>query len=131
MLLSEIQDACFARIQQASGLIPSIFDRASDGRYHANGKPYASASIVPFEIREPRYCNSVLRSGILLVNVFAPNDYGTVGATLEAEKFAALFPEGLEINELTIPDPANIRGAARSEITGWFYVSTLIYFEAR
>lgn len=130
MKLSEIQRAVVARVDGASGLVSVIHDRKGDGKFESGGKPYAKVSVAPLDNREPVYCDSVLRSGFILVNVYAPNGYGALGATEEAEKFAALFPEGLEFSGVRTPNEPNIREPVDSAQEGSFYVSTVIYFEA-
>ena len=130
MKLSDIRRAVAARVDDATGLVPVIHDRKGDGHYKSNGQPYAKVSIAPLDNREPVYCDSVMRSGYILANVYAQNGYGATGATMEAEKFADLFPEELEFAGITIPDEPNIREASDGPV-GWFYVSTVIYFEAR
>ena len=131
MLLSEIQAAVFSRARQASGLLPIIYDGKGDGSFEAESQPYATLSIVPLDNRERVYCSSTLKSGFILVNVFAPKGYGAFDATLEAEKFIALFPEELEFDGITVPDLGDIKGALNDDKSGWFYIPTLIYFEAR
>jgi|GEM_PF-5368996 len=131
MLLSEIQDAIFSRVTAESGLLPVITKHSGDGSYHANNQPYIVLSIVPLDSRERVYCDSVLRSGFILANVYAPDGYGVSGPMKEAEKIVALFPEQLQFEGIETPDPANIKGALKSEKPGWFYTSALIYFEAR
>lgn len=131
MLLSEIQAAVFSRVDAASDLVPCIHEGKAIGTYQAGGKPYAVVSVVPLDNREPTYCNSVLRSGFVFVRVYAKRGHGAWAATVEAEKFVALFPEGLEIGRLSIPDTGDIKGVLNSEMDDWFYVPITIYFEAQ
>ncbi len=132
MLLSDIQVAVINRIDNAIGLLPTIHGGKADGKYDAGKNPYAMTSIVPLPNQEPVYCDGVMKSGFILVNIFAPNGYGENEPTIQAEKFIALFPEGLEFDGITIPDEGDIKGRIDDkEHMGWFYVPTLIYFEAR
>ena len=131
MLLSEIQAAVFGRIDADSSLVPCIHEGKTVGSYQTGNVPYAVASIVPLDNREPTYCDSVMRSGFIFVKVYAPRGHGAWAATVEAERFVALFPEGLELGALSVPDTGDIKGVLNSEIDGWFYVPITIYFEAR
>lgn len=131
MLLSEIQVAVFSRVTNANGLLPTILDKKGDGSFKPNDQPYATLAIVPLDNSEPVYSDSVMRSGFILINIFAPDGYGTNEPTKQAEKFVALFPEDLKFDGITIPDLGNIRGAKDDDRKGWFYIPTLIYFEAR
>lgn len=131
MLLSEIQRLTHERVMaNNANLVPIIHDRKGDGKFFAAEQPFCKLSIAPLDGTEPVYCDSVMRSGFILANVYGINGHGANDITIEAEKFAALFPEGLQFNGITIPDAPNIRGTQNSEHKGWFYVSTLIYFEA-
>lgn len=131
MLLSDIQVAVFSRVTNASGLLHTILDKKGDGKYEPSGQPYATVAIVPLEHREPVYSDSVMKSGFILINVFAPDGYGVNEPTKQAEKFVALFPEDLKFDGITIPDLGNIRGAKDDDRKGWFYIPILIYFEVQ
>lgn len=135
MLLSEIQDAIISRIEAPPGLIVGIphviFQGQGEGDYRRNNQIYASVAIVPLENRERVYCSSVLKSGFILANVFAPDGSGSVEPTQHAEKFLKVFPEGLQFNGITIPDEGDVKGQLPDDKAGWFYTSALIYFEAK
>lgn len=131
MQLSEIQAAVFSRVAQASNLLPVLFDGKATGNYDAAGDPYAVVSIVPLDNREDVYCTGIVRSGFIFIRVHAKRGYGAYAATVEAEKFVALFPEGYTDGGLWIPDVGDIKGTLDSTVDGWFYVPTTIYFEAR
>lgn len=130
MLLSQIQVAVFTRLNSASGLLPIAYPQK--GIFQSNDQPYAAVSIEPFANREVVYCDGVMRSGYILINVFYPDNSGVVVPTQEAEKFIELFPENLEFDGITIPDTGDIKSAIDdTDHKGWFFIPVLIYFEVR
>lgn len=130
MLLSEIQRSIITRITDAR--VPDVFFKEQlTGDYERKNRMFSVVSIRPMDGRERVYCDSVLKSGFILANVFAPDGAGIDEPTKLAEKFLEIFPEELEFDGISIPNLGDIKGALPDDKPGWFYVSTLIYFEAK
>lgn len=132
MLVSDIQIAVYDRIEAAvlnSEVIRTAKAR-EDNPFQAGNEMYAEVIIKPFDNQTIAYCGH-LKSGFILVNVYAPSDSGAVAPTKEAERFLALFPEDLEFNGIKIPYTGNIKEPVTDrKNNGWFFVPTPILFEA-
>ncbi len=129
MLLSDIQAAIFSRVDSASDLLPVAFPR-EDFDTPENGGAYAVLHIVPNET-EDAWCGT-LKTGNILFNLSYSKGSKLIDPTIEAEKFLALFYEGLVFDGVTIRDEGTIWNPVDDKSdNGRYFIPVIIKFEAR
>ena len=131
MKYSEILIAIFNRIEgeKINLVLPPVAFPYESFDEPLDGSQYVELHVVPNDTQNT-WCGP-LKTGNILFNLSYARNSNLIDPVIEAEKFLALFNEGLVFDGVTIKEEGTIKSAVKDrKENGRYFIPIVIKFEA-